>query len=132
VADDAENAICALREATAALRHATERRSPGHGGGGDESELIADLAKNLEALAALVRATGLESIPTTAASHNLLAVVQGVTSTASMARRMTSLDGHHATSSPVGRRASLPTTDHPPPVGRARADSGQWGPRRSN
>jgi hypothetical protein len=97
VANDVENAICALREATAALRHATERRSVGQSGG-DKSEMVVDLARNLEALAALVRATGLESIPTTAASHNLLAVVQGVTSTASMARRMTSLDGHHAAS----------------------------------
>jgi hypothetical protein len=95
MADDAQNALCALREATAALRHATGRR-PVRGSGLDEAELIADLATNLEALAALVRTTGLESIPTTAASHDLLAVVQGVTATASMARGMTRLDGHHA------------------------------------
>jgi hypothetical protein len=95
VANDFENALCALREATAALKHATERR-PTRNSGVDKSELIADLAKNLEALAALVRATGLEPVPTTAASHNLLAVVQGVTATASMARGMTRLDGHHA------------------------------------
>jgi len=110
VADDVENAICALREATAALRQATERRSLGHSGG-DKSELVVDLAKNLEALAALVRATGLEAIPTTAASHNLLAVVQGVTSTASMARRMTSLDGQHAASRLVTSRPASVASD---------------------
>ena len=105
MASDAENALCALREATAALRQATERR-PTRNSGIDKSELIADLAKNLEALAALVRATGLESIPTTADSHNLLAVVQGVTATASMARGMTRLDGHHAASRLVPRRTA--------------------------
>jgi hypothetical protein len=54
-----------------------------------------------------VRATGLESIPTTTAGHDLLAVVQGVTATASMAR----LDGHHASRLITSRPASVAPDD---------------------
>jgi hypothetical protein len=98
LANDAENALCALREATAALRNATHRRTV-QDSGIDKAELVADLARNLEALAALVRTTGLEPIPTTPASHNLHAVVQGVSATAAMARRLAaSTDGHHPVS----------------------------------
>jgi hypothetical protein len=94
VANDAENAICALRESTEALRKATDRRAV-RDSGIDRAELIAELAINLEALAPLVRSTGLEPIPTTPASHNLQAVVQGVTATAVMARRIAIPDGYH-------------------------------------
>jgi hypothetical protein len=93
VANDAENAICALREATVALRTASGRRTDRERSS-DEVELIADLATNLEALAALVRTTGLEPVPTTPMSHNLQAVLQGITATAGMARRLATSDGH--------------------------------------
>jgi hypothetical protein len=94
VADDTQNALCALREATAALRQATDR-GPVRDGGVDVTVLVADLARNLEALAALVRTAGHEALLTPPAGHDLQAVVQGISVTAAMARRAASPDGRH-------------------------------------
>jgi len=112
VANDAENALCALRVATAALKRATDRRTV-RDSGIDKSELVADLAENLEALVVLVHTTGLEPIPTTPASHNLQAVVQGISATAAMARRLAaSNDGHRpALHLATGRRVDLTVPD---------------------
>ncbi|WP_433783943.1 hypothetical protein ACQPX6_27665 [Actinomycetospora sp. CA-101289] len=95
MADDAQNALCALREATAALVQATTLsagREHGTDGttGTNGTVLVADLARNLEALAALVRTTTRGPLPTTPAGDDLLAVVQGISVTAAMARRAAS------------------------------------------
>lgn len=90
VANDAENALCALREATAALGTATTR-GPGGAGGVDEAVLVAELTRHLQVLARLVRAS-LAPVPTTSAGHDLHAVVQGIT--AAEARRSAGTDGH--------------------------------------
>ena len=82
------SAHVALREATAALLHG--RNACRHTGDldGDGVELLAvDVAAALEAIAGLIRATGVEPVPTSAASHDMHAVLHSLHSTAALSRR---------------------------------------------
>lgn len=89
------SAHIALREATSALLHG--RDASRHASDLDESgiELLAsDVAAALEAMAALVRSTGVEPVPTSAASHDMHALLHSLSSTAALSRR--AAGGRHA------------------------------------
>jgi hypothetical protein len=87
-ADAVTSANIALREATAAL--AVKRDISGiapHLNASACEALTADVGGTLDAVLRLLRTAGLEPVPTSAASHNLQALIQQVTTAATMAHR---------------------------------------------
>lgn len=89
------SAHVALREATAALLHG--KNACRHADDLDRSGvelLAADVAAALEAMAGLVRSVGVEPVPTSAASHDMHALLQSLVSAASLGRR--AAGGRHA------------------------------------
>ena len=82
------SAHVALREATAALLHGKNacRRTGSLDADGVEL-LAADVAAALEAIAGLVRSTGVEPVPTSAASHDMHALLHSLHSAAGLSRR---------------------------------------------
>ncbi len=97
VTNPAANAHAALREAAAALAHG---KAGPHGEPLSEPAyqlLAADLARNLDALAEIMRATGIEPASTTRIGREFAALLEQVTDVAAMARLAAGtaeLDGH--------------------------------------
>jgi hypothetical protein len=90
----AANAHVALREAAAALAHGKKADRIG----GPLSEpayqlLAADLASNLDALAAVMRATGIEPVSTNRTGREFSALLDQVVDVAAMARHAAGTDG---------------------------------------
>jgi hypothetical protein len=84
----------ALREAARALTVATSSRSAAPGIADSVARgLAADLAHTLEAVATVMREVSHEPVPTSAASHNLQALVHHVRDGAAMARHISGTDG---------------------------------------
>jgi hypothetical protein len=96
-ADPVASARTALREAAAALRHGTNARGPADAVDPDAYRRLAvDVARTVDALAALLNATGAEVVPTSAASEDFQAVVEQVVRTATAARHVAGLDDEHS------------------------------------
>jgi hypothetical protein len=90
----------ALREAAAALCVGCRSCRTRSGTEADCRVLAADVAEALDAMVALLRAAGLGSMPTSAASHGLFAVLQGVSASAVTARRAAGPDSRQVLSQP--------------------------------
>lgn len=86
--DAVTSANIALREATAALgvKRDISTIAPHLNASACEA-LTADVGSTLDAVLRLLRTAGLEPVPTSAASHNLQALIQQVTTAAAMAHR---------------------------------------------
>lgn len=82
------SAHVALREATAALLHGRNACRHTDDLDADGVELLAaDVAAALEAIAGLIRCTGVEPVTTSAASHDMHALLHSLHSTAGLSRR---------------------------------------------
>jgi hypothetical protein len=83
----ATNAHAALREAAAALAHGRNADPTGVARSDPAYQLLAaDLARNLDALAAVMRATGIEPVATHRTGREFSALLAQVTDVAAMAR----------------------------------------------
>jgi hypothetical protein len=83
----AANAHAALREAAAALAHGRHADRTGVPLSEPAYQLLAaDLARNLDALAAVMRATGIEPVATSRTGREFSALLAQVTDVAGMAR----------------------------------------------
>ena len=91
----AANAHAALREAAAALARGdhSDRTGPPRGGPGHQL-LVADLARNLDALAAIMRATGIEPVATTRTGREFAALLARITGVAALARDAAGIGDH--------------------------------------
>jgi hypothetical protein len=103
------SAHTALREATAALRHGTNAQGPiDVVDPGAYRRLAVDVARTMDALATLLRATGAEVVPSSAASEDFQVVVEQVLRTVTTARQLAGLDEQRP---PVAPRPSRATPD---------------------
>ncbi|HEY2194426.1 MAG TPA: hypothetical protein VGH76_19315 [Actinomycetospora sp.] len=109
----------ALREATATMRSGRRAtRDPATRDGvpctGPAYALLgADAANTLEALAALLRSTEVDPIPTSPVGHSFLALLQQVVYSATLARRIAGADRDDDPVMPPGRRNPAPAHRRP-------------------
>ena len=105
----AADAHAALRAAAAALARGdhADRAGPPRSGPGHQL-VVPDLARNLDALAAIMRASGIEPVATTRTGREFAALLARITGVAALARDVAGIDDHdghrprRTTSSAVG------------------------------